>query len=113
MKHFGLTWNLPERWILNYRFLLPIGARVQLIRVEQLFSNTSSDYYQALAKSMSRGSFCLSSERLMSSSPAFMQELPGHATGEFRNSFFAGYGECALKIYHENFSSIQKFFYGD
>ena len=34
MKHFGLAWNLIDRWIQNHR-LLSIGAELQVIKTEE------------------------------------------------------------------------------
>lgn len=113
MKHFGLSWRLLDRWIQNHKFLLSVGAEFYVIRTEELFTSVSRDYFIDLAGKMSHHSYSVVPERLMSSSPAFMKDLPRHSTGEFRKPYYDGYGECAKRFYHDNFRGVQEYFYSD
>lgn len=113
MKHFGLSWRLLDRWVQNHKFLLSLGAEFYVIKTEDLFASTSRDYYRELAEKMSHNSYSVDPDVLMSSSPAFMKELPGHSTGEFKRSYFDGYGECAKRFYCDNFTNVEEYFYSN
>jgi len=113
MKHFGLAWRLLDRWIQNHRFLSSLGAKLFIIKTEDLFSTTSRDYFYMLSEKMSHNSYSANPERLMSCSPAFMEKLPKHSTGEFKKSHFSGYGDKAREFYNDNFLNIQQYFYCD
>jgi len=112
MKHFGLAWNLIDRWIQNHRFLLSIGAELHVIKTEELFSTTDESYFDDFSKKLSHSSYAISADTLKLASPAFMDELPKHSTGEFKKSSFHGYGELAKRFYSENFAYAQHYFYG-
>lgn len=111
MKHFGLTWRLLDRWIQNYRFLLSIDAELFVVKTEEVFFDASREYFDDLASRLTHGSYAISPERLMSCSPVFMEHLPSHSTGEFRKSFFDGYGKRSIRFYNENFLGVQNYFY--
>jgi len=113
MKHFGLAWSLLDRWVQNHKFLLSLSVEFYIVRTEELFTSVCRDYFTELAKKMSHDSYSVDPERLMSSSPAFMKDLPQHSTGEFRKSYYDGYGECSQRLYADNFMRVQEYFYSD
>ena len=111
MKHFGLAWRLLDRWAQNHRFLLSINAELTVVKTEEIFSSVSQEYFEELAALLTHQSYSISPQRLMLASPAFMNELPSHSTGEFKKPNFHGYGERAIRFYRANFCAIQEYFY--
>ena len=111
MIHFGLHWRLINRWLENYNLLNSLKLNVNLIKTEDLFSNNSPKFFEDIALKINHDYYSFSSDRLMHSSPAFMKKLPKHSTGEFRNSFFDGYGDLAKNFYKDYFFCLEKVFY--
>lgn len=113
MKHFGLMWSLPDRWISCYRFLVEMGIHLTIIRIEELFNEGEESYFNSLATQLSHDGFEMSAQRLMASSPRFMQKLPSHSTGEFKKKPLDDYTGKALEMYNQWFLPHQEFFYGE
>lgn len=111
MKHFGLAWRLPFRWLSNYQYLKSIGKEVVLLRTEDLFKNGTESYFQGIAEKMSHDGFNIMASQLMNASPITMQSLPKHSTGEFQKDNFAGFGNKAMDFYNAHFKSIESEFY--
>ncbi len=111
MKFFGLAWNLLDRWVLNYRFLVSLGVDFRVVKAEDLFQDGSESFFSSLAEFMSHGSYQIAKERLKEASPLYMEKLPRHSTGEFRKDPFSGYGQNALGMYYDHFYDHQNFFY--
>ena len=111
MKHFGFTWYLPQRWLMNAEFLNASGLNFSILKIEDLFSDGTASYFQSLASTITHDGYQMSSARLMDASPIFMKELPAHSTGEFRKGYFDGYGERALNFYNQHFKSVEQYFY--
>ena len=111
MKHFGLAWRLPQRWVANVQYIESFGGHVKILKTEDLFSNGSSEYFKDLAKSMSHDSYVIDDQRLFNASPISMEKLPKHSTGEFKKEFFAGYGNTAKDFYQKYFAEIERYFY--
>lgn len=111
MKHFGLAWRLPQRWVANVQYIESFGRDVNILKTEDLFSNGTPQYFQNLAKSMSHDEYSMDDQRLFKASPISMAELPKHSTGEFKKEFFEGYGKSAKDFYQRHFSAIEQYFY--
>ena len=111
MKHFGLAWRLPFRWISNYEFLNSTGKEVTILKTEDLFINGSDSYFDNIATRMSHDGYSLNSSRLVKASPISLKALPKHSTGEFQKDFFDGFGQKAMDFYNAHFQQIEKYFY--
>lgn len=113
MKHFELRWGLLSRMIQNYNYLSSINAEIIQVKVEDLFRSRSSEFWKGLAREITVGDFQCTPEFLKRNSPAFLNNLPIHATGIFKESPFEGYGSTAKDFYENYFIEIQNFFYRD
>ena len=111
MKHFGLAWRLPFRWISNYEFLKSTGKEVTILKTEDLFINGSDSYFDNIATRMSHDGYSINSSRLVKASPISLKALPKHSTGEFQKDFFDGFGQKAMDFYNAHFQQIEKYFY--
>ena len=111
MKHFGFAWYLPQRWLMNAEFLKASGLNFRILKTEDLFSDGTAPYFEDIASTMTHDGYQMSAANLMDASPIFMKELPAHSTGEFRKSYFDGYGERALNFYNQHFKNIEQYFY--
>ena len=111
MKHFGLAWQLPLRWLSNYRYLKSIGQDITLIKTEDLFKNGTNSYFEGLAAKMSHDGYSIEASRLLEKSPISMKSLPKHSTGEFQKDNFSGFGQKAMDFYNIHFKHIQDAFY--
>lgn len=64
-----------------------------------------------LSDKMSHDGFTMAADNLMGSSPLYMEKLPAHSTGEFRNDVMSGYKGQALEMYAQFFRESENFFY--
>ena len=113
MKHFELRWGLLSRIIQNFKYLHSINANVIKVKAEDLFSSKSEEFWRKLAQKITFGDFQCTPEFLQKNSPAFLNNLPSHGTGVFKESPFEGYSNTAKDFYDNHFLSIQNFFYGN
>jgi len=111
MKHFGLTWYLPQRWQINAEFLKTSSLNFRILKTEDLFTNGTAPYFENLAADMIHDGYQMTATRLMEASPIFMNELPAHSTGEFQKNYFDGFGDKALSFYNQHFKSVEQYFY--
>lgn len=111
MKHFGFAWYLPQRWMINAELLKASGVNFRILKTEDLFTNGTAPYFETLASDMAHDAYQMTSTRLMEASPIFMNELPAHSTGEFRKSYFDGFGDKALSFYNQHFKTVEQYFY--
>ena len=113
MKHFELRWGLLSRMVRNYKYLTSINAKLTVVKTEDLFASKSRVFWENLANELSVGDFECTTDFLQLNSPAFLEKLPGHATGAFQESPFEGYGSIAKDFYDNHFVETQNFFYGN
>jgi len=112
MKHFGLAWGLPDRWVQCYGYLVERGIQIDVVKTEELFSQSETSYFDDLAARLSHSGYEVSADQLMAASPGFMKELPAHATGEFLKEPLDGYSGAAREMYDRWFLPTEEFFYG-
>ena len=111
MKHFGLAWQLPLRWLSNYHYLSSIGKDVTILKTEDLFMNGSDSFFKSVANKMSHDGYQIDASTLLKASPITMNSLPKHSTGEFKKDFFSGFGDKAIKFYNSHFKGIESELY--
>ena len=111
MKHFGLAWQLPLRWLSNYQYLSSIGKDVTILKTEDLFMNGTDSFFNSVASKMSHDGYQIDASTLLKKSPITMDSLPKHSTGEFKKDFFSGFGDKAIKFYNSHFKGIESEFY--
>ena len=111
MKHFGLAWRLPFRWVSNYEYIKSIGKEVTILKTEDLFKNGTDSYFENTAEKMSHDGYSINASRLIKASPISLKTLPKHSTGEFQKDFFDGFGQKAIEFYNTHFKQIETFFY--
>ena len=113
MTHFGLVWRLTENWLNCHHYLTVRGANLTVVKTEDLFADGDDKYFKRLSDKLSHDGFSITADDLMESSPIYMENLPAHSTGEFKNDVMSGYTGKALEMYAQFFRESENFFYSD
>lgn len=106
MKHFGLEWRFPNRWVDNLAFLGDQGADYQQVKCDDIWQdlNALKKFHTALV----HDGFLIDFEQVLGSSPlregGFSKK---HATGEFKKDVFEDYDNFAKDFYNMHFEGLE------